>query len=159
MNKILFVEDEKSIRLLYEDEFTEEGYHVITSDGDENLLEIIGNKKPDVIVMDRKLRKLNGTEILQDIRKSYNDIPVILCTAYIYYKDDLKSTGTEFLVIKSSDLTELKNIIKLLIGPPNESNPKKSSKEKMFLPSLFKEQIEQGIKGLCHDMDSLKGAL
>ena len=38
MNKILFVDDEESIRLLYDDEFTEEGYHVITATGDENLL-------------------------------------------------------------------------------------------------------------------------
>jgi DNA-binding NtrC family response regulator len=159
MNKILFVDDEKSIRLLYDDEFTEEGYHVITSNGDENLLEIIGNKKPDVIVMDRKLGKIDGAAVLQKIRKYYHDIPVILCTAYANFKDDMKSIGTDFLVMKSSDLTELKNIIKLVIGSPNESQQKKIPEEKIILPHLFREQIEQGIKGLRHDMDSVKGGL
>ena len=42
---------------------------------------------------------------------------------------------------------------------PNDSQPIKPPEEKIILPRLFKEQIEQGIKGLCHDMDSLKGGL
>lgn len=156
MNKILFVNDEESIRLLYDDEFTDEGYHVITATGDENLLKIIGNKKPDVVVIDRKLGKLDGAEVLQEIRSSYHDTPVILCTNdYENYKNDVKSIGTDFLVMKSSDLTELKNTIKLAVSPSDESQPKKTYKEgeKKILPRLFREQIELGIKELFHDID------
>jgi hypothetical protein len=42
---------------------------------------------------------------------------------------------------------------------PNDSQPIKPIKEKIILPQLFREQIEQGIKGLCHDTDGLKGGL
>jgi DNA-binding response OmpR family regulator len=160
MNKILLVDDDDSIRLLYDYEFTDEGYSVISTNGDDNLLDMIGNIKPDVIVMDKKLKNLDGTKVIREIRNSYHDIPVILCTtAYESYKNNLESIGTDFLVKKSSDLTELKNTVKLAISPSDESQPKKSHEknEKIILPSLFREQIELGIKGLRHDLEDAKG--
>ena len=109
--KILIVDDEEHIRFLYAEELTEEGYDVITADSGYMLLEKIEDEKPDLVVLDIKMVDYNGLDILQDIRNKYYDMPVILCTAYDTFKEDMKSIAADHYVIKSFDLTELKNRI------------------------------------------------
>ncbi len=109
--KILVVDDEAHIRLLYSEELTEEGYEVITAEGGLNLLERIENEKPALVVLAIKMVDYNGLDLLQDIRNKFYDLPVILCSAYDTFKDDLKSIAADHYVIKSFDLAELKNKI------------------------------------------------
>ena len=112
MAKILIVDDEEHIRFLYSEELSDEGYEVITADSGYKLLERIEEEKPDLVVLDIKMVDYNGLDLLQDIRNKYYDMPVILCTAYDTFKEDMKSIAADFYVIKSFDLTELKNKIK-----------------------------------------------
>lgn len=123
MAKILIVDDEEHIRFLYSEELTEVGYEVITADSGYNLLERIEEEGPDLIVLDIKMVDYNGLDLLQDIRNRYNNLPVILCTAYDTFKEDMKSIAADFYVIKSFDLTELKNKIKIAL----EANTSTSS--------------------------------
>lgn len=111
MAKILVVDDEEHIRFLYSEELTEEGYDVITADSGYKLLEKIEAEKPDLVILDIKMVDYNGLDLLQDIRNHYVDLPVILCTAYDTFKEDMKSIAADAYVIKSFDLTELKNQI------------------------------------------------
>jgi two-component system response regulator (stage 0 sporulation protein F) len=115
MAKILIVDDEEHIRFLYSEELADEGYDVITKDSGEGLLELIESEKPDLVILDIKMVDYNGLDLLQDIRNKYYDLPVILCTAYDTFKEDMKSIAADFYVIKSFDLTELKNKIKMAL--------------------------------------------
>ncbi len=112
MAKLLIVDDEDHIRLLYSEELSDEGYEVITAASGHQLLERIANEKPDLVVLDIKMVEHNGLDLLQDIRNKYYDLPVILCSAYDTFKEDMKSMAANDYVIKSFDLTELKNKIK-----------------------------------------------
>jgi len=112
MAKILIVDDEEHIRFLYSEELTEAGYEVITADSGSMLLEKIDDERPDLVVLDIKMADYNGLDLLQDIRNKYSELPVILCTAYDTFKEDMKSIAADFYVIKSFDLAELKNRIK-----------------------------------------------
>ena len=112
MARILVVDDEDHIRLLYSEELAEEGYQVITADSGYQLLERITAEKPDLIVLDIKMVDYNGLDLLQDIRNKHYDLPVILCSAYDTFKEDMKSMAANDYVIKSFDLTELKGKIK-----------------------------------------------
>jgi DNA-binding NtrC family response regulator len=109
--KVLIVDDEEHIRFLYSEELTDEGYDVVTTDSGYQLMELIEKEKPDVIVLDIKMVDYNGLDLLQDIRNKYYDLPVILCTAYDTFKEDMKSIAADHYVIKSFDLTELKSKI------------------------------------------------
>jgi DNA-binding response OmpR family regulator len=111
MAKILIVDDEEHIRSLYSVELTEAGYEVITAETGHMLLERIEKEKPDLVVLDIKMVDYNGLDLLQDIRNKFYDLPVVLCTAYDTYKEDMMSIAADFYVIKSFDLTELKNKI------------------------------------------------
>ena len=116
--KILVVDDEAHIRMLYAEELTEEGYEVITAEGGLNLLERIEEEKPDLVVLDIKMVDYNGLDLLQDIRNKFYDLPVILCSAYDTFKDDMKSIAADHYVIKSFDLAELKTKIGELLEDP-----------------------------------------
>jgi len=119
MNKILIVDDEEAIQLLYSEELTEEGYDVVTSGQVTRLMELITQKRPDLIVLDIKLGKYDGLDLLQDIRNTWNNLPIILCTAYPSFKYDLKSIAAGYYVVKSSDLRELKLKIKMALEGNN----------------------------------------
>jgi len=111
MAKILVVDDEEHIRLLYSEELSEAGYEVITAADGFKLIELIEKEKPDLVVLDIKMVDYNGLDLLQEIRNKFYDLPVILCTAYDTYKEDIKAIAADFYVIKSFDLTELKKKI------------------------------------------------
>lgn len=115
MAKILIVDDEEHIRFLYSEELTEAGYEVITADSGYKLLDRIEQEKPDLVVLDIKMVDYNGLDLLQDIRNRYYDLPVVLCTAYDTFKEDMKSIAADFYVIKSFDLTELKTKITIAL--------------------------------------------
>ena len=115
MAKILIVDDEEHIRFLYSEELTEAGYEVITAEDGNMLLEKIEQEEPDLIVLDIKMVDYNGLDLLQDIRNKFYNLPVILCTAYDTFKEDMKSIAADFYVIKSFDLTELKNKISMAL--------------------------------------------
>ncbi len=111
MAKILIVDDEEHIRLLYSEELTETGYEVITAADGYKLIERIETEKPDLVILDIKMVDYNGLDLLQEIRNKFYNLPVILCTAYDTFKEDIKSIAADFYVIKSFDLTELKKKI------------------------------------------------
>ncbi len=115
MAKILIVDDEEHIRFLYFVELSESGYEVFTAESGYKLLEKIEKEKPDLVVLDIKMIDYNGLDLLQDIRNKFYDLPVILCTAYDTFKEDMKSIAADFYVIKSFDLTELKNKISMAL--------------------------------------------
>ena len=115
MAKILIVDDEEHIRFLYSEELAEVGYEVITADSGEKLLERIELERPDLVVLDIKMVDYNGLDLLQDIRNKYYNLPVVLCTAYDTFKEDMKSIAADYYVIKSFDLTELKTKIAMAI--------------------------------------------
>ena len=115
MAKILIVDDEEHIRYLYAVELSDAWYEVSTHDSGYKILEKIEEEKPDLIVLDIKMGDYNGLDVLQEIRNKYYDLPVILCTAYDTFKEDIKSIAADFYVIKSFDLTELKNKIAMAL--------------------------------------------
>jgi DNA-binding response OmpR family regulator len=108
MNKILVIDDDQGVQMLYADELTDEGYNVVTCGDGSRLMEFIKEERPDLVVMDMKLGKYDGVDLLQDIRKAFDQLPVILCTAYPSVRHDLKSIAADDYVLKSSDLSELK---------------------------------------------------
>ncbi|MBN1254203.1 MAG: response regulator [Deltaproteobacteria bacterium] len=112
MKKILVVDDEEGIRLLYKEELEEEGYEVELARGGEEALTKLSESKPDIVVLDLKMPGMGGMEVLERVRKQDKDLPVVICTAYGDYKRDLATWASDAYVVKSSDLSELKGVIK-----------------------------------------------
>jgi two-component system response regulator (stage 0 sporulation protein F) len=111
MAKILIVDDEESVRLLYAEELTGDGYDVALAEDGHELIQRIEKEKPDVVVLDIKMAGYNGLDLTQSIRERFYDLPVILCSAYSIFKGDLKSIAADYYVVKSPDLSELRRKI------------------------------------------------
>jgi DNA-binding response OmpR family regulator len=115
MGKILVVDDEESIRILYTDELEEEGHRVIATGDALRVMELIDRQDPDLVILDIRLGNYNGLDLLQEIRNAYYDLPVILSTAYPAFKHDPKSIAADYYVLKSSNLEQLKLKIKMAL--------------------------------------------
>jgi DNA-binding NtrC family response regulator len=111
MSRLLVVDDEANIRLLYTEELTEEGYEVVTAASIAEATEKLREGAYDLAVLDIKLKNESGIELLQQLVKERHDMPVILCSAFSCYKDDFSAWLADGYVVKSGDLTELKNEI------------------------------------------------
>jgi DNA-binding response OmpR family regulator len=81
METILIIEDDATMLRALKDNFEYKGYSVLTAaDGEEGLNSAL-NKKPDLIILDIMLPKINGYEICRLIRKEHLDMPIIMLTA------------------------------------------------------------------------------
>ncbi len=116
MARILVVDDEESIRLLYGEELAEEGHEVATAATAIEAAEKLAAGTFDLVVLDIKLKNESGLDLLQKIVKERHEMPVILCTAFSCYKDDFSAWLADGYVVKSSDLTELKDEIKRVLN-------------------------------------------
>lgn len=88
--KILMVDDEERMRRLVKDTLTRKGYRVLeAADGEEALKVFFDEKDVQLVILDVMMPKLNGYEVLKEIR-NYAKTPVIMLTAKSEEKDELK---------------------------------------------------------------------
>jgi len=116
MSRILVVDDEPNIRLLYTEELTDEGYTVVSAGNISEATERLQEGTFDLAVLDIKLKNESGIELLQQLVKERHDMPVILCSAFSCYKDDFSAWLADGYVVKSGDLSELKQGISRILG-------------------------------------------
>jgi len=122
MTTILLVEDDKNQRLLYEQELRLEGYGIRTAIDGKDALNKVQEQPPDIIIMDIDLPKMEGIEAMGRIISKHKGIPIIINSAYSSYKDNYMSWIADAYIVKSSDLTELKNKIKELLKLETRTN-------------------------------------
>lgn len=112
---ILVIDDEADMRTLFTEIFKGK-YKVFTAkDGEEGLKKIF-SLKPDLVILDIKMPKMNGLEVLRKSKAFYPSIPIILCTAYSSYKTVYAASLADAFVVKSPDLSELKETVEMLIS-------------------------------------------
>ena len=114
--RILVVDDEEHIRLLFKEELEEEGYSVdLASNGFEALEKIRGSSF-SLVVLDIMMPGMDGIQTLNEIKKVNRDQHVILCSAYGEFKQDFSSWVSDAYVVKSANMQELKETIKNILG-------------------------------------------
>lgn len=115
MYQILVVEDEPNLLRLYQKELEEEGFKVLTATDGEQAINLTKRTLPDLVVLDIKINKVQGLEVLKQIKTFDSKISVILNSAYTTFKADFSCWMADAFIIKSSDLSELKRRIKELL--------------------------------------------
>ncbi len=82
MAKILLIEDDKMLSDMYAAKFTREGYEVLQADNGSKGLKMTKDDKPDIVLLDIIMPKMDGFACLKAIRKheETKSVPVILLT-------------------------------------------------------------------------------
>jgi len=89
---VLIVEDSELNMELFDDLLQSIGYNTISSPDGSNLLSIVDEKRPDLIVMDIQLPNHSGLELTRDIKAQdhLKDIPIIAVSAFAMKGDEQK---------------------------------------------------------------------
>ena len=117
MKKRLIVEDEAVLQKSLANKITREGWEAIPALNGEEGLARIEAEKPDLVLLDLRMPKMEGMEMLKKAREKYNkrDLPVIILTNY----EEGENVGMAldlgadiFLVKANYSLTEIVDKIK-----------------------------------------------
>jgi len=81
METILIIEDDPAMLRGLKDNFEFKGYNVLAAADGEEGLNVALDKKPDLILLDIMLPKINGYEVCRLIRQEHLDMPIIMLTA------------------------------------------------------------------------------
>jgi len=107
VSKVLIVDDEPHLRLLYETELRRAGYETMTASNAQQGLEFVETMSPDLVILDIRMAGMDGIEALQHILERNNSLPVVLNTAFSSYRDNYLTWAADAYVTKSADVTEL----------------------------------------------------
>ncbi|TML42554.1 MAG: response regulator [Actinobacteria bacterium] len=122
--RVLVVDDDPVIQKLLQVNFEMEGYSVITaSDGAEGL-ERARTERPDIVILDVMMPKMNGLEVASALKAdaATAGIPIILLSAKAQEADVQagRQTGADDYVTKPFDPLELLERVARLVGEPSE---------------------------------------
>ncbi len=110
--KILIVEDEATLQKTLNDLLLQEGYEILTAVDGLRGMELAFDKKPDLILLDIILPKMDGFEVLKKIKenKDTSQIPVIILTNLSSVNDIQKALdlgATTYLVKADFHLSDV----------------------------------------------------
>ncbi|MBL0967739.1 MAG: response regulator [Brevundimonas sp.] len=83
MARVLIADDDPLLRALLEHKLAADGHIVISAEDGGEVLELVSEHRPDLIVMDAMMPVMDGFEVLRRLKVGveYSDIPVIMLTA------------------------------------------------------------------------------
>ncbi len=117
-SKILVVDDEDALRTVLSGELTSKGYNVSTaSDGDE-AISGLQKKTFDLVVLDIKMPRMNGFEVLKFIKEKHPTTKVVMLTGSgdLKVAIESKKLGAEGVVGKPCDFVDLLTTIEQVLS-------------------------------------------
>ncbi len=114
MNKILIIDDDKSIRDTLSVFLSEFDYKILSAGSGEEGLLILDKERPELILCDLKLPRLSGLDLLKELNEYDSRMPVIIMTAYGDSRTTIKAIqlGAYDYIEKPLDVDRLNVLIK-----------------------------------------------
>jgi two-component system copper resistance phosphate regulon response regulator CusR len=147
--KILVIEDDKTVGEYVRRGLDEAGYHVeLVGDGDEGLRRASGGRAPhfDLIVLDLRLPKLSGIDVLRTLRDRGLGLPVLVLTAQdaVDFKVQALRMGADDYVTKPFAFEELLARVEALGRRPKAIAPPTLTVDGLLLDTGSREVTRDG---------------
>lgn len=141
MAKILIVEDDLRLAQMYQKIITFAGYQVVIAVDGEDGLQKVKDERPDLVLLDVMLPKLNGIDLLQKIKANPDQakIPVMMLTNLAdekIAKEAIDKGALKYIAKDQSDPNQVTELIKTVFA----GKEKKSSKNTVGSPVMRKDQ-------------------
>ena len=116
-NSILVVDDEDALRTVLSSELESEGYVVATAADGDDAISVLQGKSFDLVLLDIKMPRVDGFEVLRFIKERYPATKVIMLTGFADLKNAIESKklGAEDFVSKPYDLVDLLTTIERVL--------------------------------------------
>jgi DNA-binding response OmpR family regulator len=126
MKRILIIEDDVSILSGLKDVLTFKSYEVLTAEDGEMGYAAAGKEKPDLIILDIMIPKMDGFALCRKLRAEGNATPVLMLTAKGEEPDKIRGLdiGADDYVTKPFSLPELLARVRALLRRTPEGAPK-----------------------------------
>ena len=113
---VLVVDDDDELRTTLAEQLLGEGYTITLAEDGERAINTIKEKNVDVAVVDVKMPKVNGFEVLEFVKKNYPKVKVIMLTAYadIRNVNKCKELGADDVIEKPYDIGDLFDSIRFV---------------------------------------------
>ncbi len=114
MTKILIVDDEQNILLYLSEALEDEGYAITTKASGKEAVSAVENEEYDLLLVDLKLRDLDGLEVMREAKKHSPDTVVIMLTGHGSLESAMEAIkyGAFDYLLKPSSVQDLKDSIR-----------------------------------------------
>jgi two-component system KDP operon response regulator KdpE len=138
-NKVLVVDDEPAFVNLVEQVLTQKGYEVFTATDGQEALRLLFAHKPDLVILDVMMPKLDGWQTCSRIRE-ISDVPILMLTGKKKSKADIVrglDYGADDYLIKPVESRELVARVRAILRraelPPSPDTKKETTYSDVFL--------------------------
>jgi len=140
---ILVVDDEKKVTMSLKSFFETLGHEMYTALDGEEANKVIETIRPELIILDIRMPKVDGKEILKRVRSAHSKTKVIIITAYEEEKEKVEELGIDGFFIKPVDLPALIDRIKYVLATEKDTRiyPTKIVEKKAAIEKIPKAKI------------------
>jgi CheY-like chemotaxis protein len=109
LKRVLVLDDNQDILEVVDEALSYEQFEVKSISESDKVMPLLEIFNPDLVILDYRVAGKNGGEICRQIKShpEYNDIPVIIFSAYINHDEEIFAYGCDAVINKPFDLVEL----------------------------------------------------
>lgn len=113
MKRILIADDEKNMLWALKKALKDEGYRIFTASDGMEALDVALKEEPDLMLLDLRMPKMDGIDVLKKLKKNNMKIPVVMITAHGTMESAIEAMklGAIDYISKPFDIEELKVVI------------------------------------------------
>ena len=116
---ILVVDDEQDVRDVLSQALAVKGYRVTAAEAGHEALRLVKADPPNLMISDLQMEDADGLELIEEIKTTYPDLPVILLTGMIFDADVIRDTISKKVSVyldKTSTLQRVTHEVQRLLG-------------------------------------------
>ncbi len=116
--RILVIDDEASMCRSLQIALEEEGYEVLTSQDGREGVELAKTKEIELVITDLKMPRVDGMQVLRELRDFEERLPVVLITAYATVETAVEALklGAYDYIMKPFDINEIRKVVTKAFG-------------------------------------------
>ncbi len=152
--RILVVDDDDTIRFLLMDTLSALGYKTFGAINGEEALTKIAQEGVDLVVTDIRMPRLNGVDLLKQIKEKFPKLPVLIITAYnyTYTKDQVLQSGADGFLAKPFRISKIEEQIRSILKTKTSKVPIVSGEPKRILVAdddeVLRNMLVETLEGL-----------
>ncbi|MEZ9303066.1 response regulator [Vibrio breoganii] len=144
--KLVMIADDEPVNLKILESFLRvEGYRVVSAHNGREVLDLIGEEKPDILLLDIMMPELSGFQVCEYLRNqyNYNELPIIMLTALNQTEDKVKGfdCGANDYLVKPFNKQELSARIQVHINA-SLSERRKQENDSLSAELTQRERVE-----------------